>query len=337
MSGRGLLRGAELAVEEVNAQDGLLVGDVRYRINLLIEDNQSRADLSVAAAQRLVDAGVVAVVGPATSTNAIPTAAELDKAHTLMIVPVSSNPETTQNKRYVFRIIATDDMQAKVLAEFGFKDLQTRRAAILYAQNDVYSSFLADVFKTAYTELGGAIVAAEVFDADDDTFTAQLERIQAQEPELLVLPNLAHLIPNIVHQVRAAGLTIPLLGADSWTSIPMTELDGDFDNTYFSSAWSPMMQNERAQAFLAAFVQKYDSQPTAVDALTYDAFNLLFSAAQHEGSFTTRALLKGISIMESFDGVSGKATYLGQGDPIRNMGMIAIRSGEHQFVKMVEP
>ncbi|MEZ4619052.1 MAG: hypothetical protein R2867_26555 [Caldilineaceae bacterium] len=63
----------------------------------------------------------------------------------------------------------------------------------------------------------------------------------------------------------------------------MTELDGDFDNTYFSSAWSTMMQNERAQAFLAAFVQKYDSQPTAVDALTYGAFNLLFSATQHEG------------------------------------------------------
>ncbi|MEZ4619051.1 MAG: hypothetical protein R2867_26550 [Caldilineaceae bacterium] len=51
------------------------MGDVRYRINLLIEDSNPKADLSIAAAQRLVDAGVVAVVGPATSTNAIPLAA----------------------------------------------------------------------------------------------------------------------------------------------------------------------------------------------------------------------------------------------------------------------
>jgi len=342
LSGQGLLRGAELAVEEANANGGLLVGESKVRVHLLVEDNHSSAELSVDAAQRLVDQGVVAVVGPATSANAIPTAEWLNQAYTLMIAPVSSNPETTRNKRYVFRMIATDDRQAKVLAEFAFEDLAVQRAAVLYIQNDIYSSFLADVFETTYTELGGAIVAseavdAEIVEAETGEITAQLERIKAQAPELLLLPNLAYLVPAIVHQARAVGLDIPILGADSWASIPLTALDQDFDNTYFSSAWSPTMQNERAQAFRTAFVQKYNAQPTAAEALTYDAFNLLFSAAQHEGNFTTRALLKGISLMESFEGVSGKATYLGQGDPIRDMGIIAIRNGKHQFVKMVEP
>jgi branched-chain amino acid transport system substrate-binding protein len=337
LSGQGLLRGAELAVEEVNAKGGLRVGGNRYHINLLIEDNQSDAELSVAAAQRLIDQGVVAVVGPATSANAIPTAAHLEQAHTLMIAPISSNPETTRNKRYIFRIIATDDVQAKVLAEFAVKDLKTTQAAVLYTQDDVYSSFLADVFKATYTELGGTIVAYEAFDAEDDEFTAQLERIKAKEPELLVLPNLAHHLPANVHQARAIGLNIPFLGADAWTSIPTEELTEDFNSTYFTSAWSPTIQSERAQAFLEAFTKRYNTLPTAVEALTYDAFHLLFAAAQQQESFTTRALLKGISVMERFEGVSGEAIYLGQGNPIREMSIIAIQDGEHQFYKMVEP
>ncbi len=337
LSGQGLLRGAELAVEEVNSEGGLLVGERRIRINLLVEDNQSDPELSVEAAQRLVDQGVVAVVGPSTSANAIPTAELLEKARTLMIAPVSTNPETTRDKRYIFRIIATDDVQANVLAEFAFKDLQTTRAAVLYTQNDVYSSFLANRFEAAYTELGGFIVASEAFDPQHDEFKPLFERIKAQDPELLVLPNQAYSIPAAVRQARAMGISVPLLGADAWTSIPEERLDDDFDNAYFTSAWSPTIQSEQAQVFLAAFTQKYSAQPTAVAALTYDAFKLLFAAAQQQESVTTRSLLKGISVMESFDGVSGRATYLGQGNPIRDMSIIAIRNGEHHFVKVVEP
>ncbi|MCB0062118.1 MAG: ABC transporter substrate-binding protein [Caldilineaceae bacterium] len=337
LSGKGLRRGAELAVAEVNAEGGLLVGDVRIPIVLRIEDNQSKPELSVEAAQRLVDQGIVAVVGPATSANAIPTAELLEKERTLMIAPVSSNPETTRNKRYIFRIIATDDVQAEVLAEFALKELKTTRAAVLYTQDDVYSAFLADVFASAYKELGGVIVASEPFAAEASDFMPQLARIKAQEPDLLLLPNQAHSIPATVHQARNVGLDIPILGADAWTSIPAEELDSDFDNTYFTSAWSPTIQSARAQAFVAAFQQTYHAQPTAVEALTYDAFHLLFAAAQQQESFTTRALLKGISVMESFEGVSGKATYLGQGNPIRDMTVLAIRNGEHHFVKVVEP
>src|SRR5215213_11611040 len=63
---------AELAVKEVNDAGGLDVGGTKYTIELLVEDNEDKAESAVAAAQKLASAGTLAMIGPNASRNAIP-------------------------------------------------------------------------------------------------------------------------------------------------------------------------------------------------------------------------------------------------------------------------
>lgn len=335
--GDAMRRGAQMAVEEINAAGGLSVGDKQYRITLLIEDTQSSPEEAVAAARRLLQEDVVAVIGPSISAIAIPVAEVLDQAHMLMIAPFSSHPETTRNKRYVFRIIATDDVQGRVMAEFAFRDLETQNCAILFQEDDVYSAFLAETFRRTYQSLSDGSVTYESFTAEDPDVSEQLARIQESAAEALFVPVQKHHLPRVVHQARDMGITIPLLGSDTWASMYPEDLDEAYNGSYFSTVWSAALSSERSQAFEAEFAQRYGLAPTVLDVLTYDAFGLLFAAAQDQGSFRPRSVLKGIAVLERYEGVSGRAIYLGRGDPIRDMLIIEIQDGEHIFYKLAEP
>src|SRR6185369_13760138 len=133
---------AELAVREVNDAGGLQIGDGKYRIELAVEDNASKADQSAAAAQKLAsDSAIVAIVGPNASLGAIPAAEIAESSRLVLITPWSTNPKTTLDartgapKKYVFRACFTDPFEGRVLAKFALDTLKAHKAAILYDQS----------------------------------------------------------------------------------------------------------------------------------------------------------------------------------------------------------
>ncbi|HNF90029.1 MAG TPA: ABC transporter substrate-binding protein, partial [Thiobacillaceae bacterium] len=63
--------GARLAVDEINAK-GLELGGKKMKLELLGEDDQAEPKTATIVAQKLVDAGVVAVIGHLNSGTTIP-------------------------------------------------------------------------------------------------------------------------------------------------------------------------------------------------------------------------------------------------------------------------
>ena len=87
---------AELAVSEMNSAGGIAISGKSYQVELIIEDNASKADQSVAAANKLISQdNVVAIVGPNASLGAIPAAEIAEYNKTLLVTPWSTNPKTT--------------------------------------------------------------------------------------------------------------------------------------------------------------------------------------------------------------------------------------------------
>ena len=107
-NGKDLENGVRLAVEEANAQHIKLGGqDVRFDLDTV--DDQGDPRIGVQVAQKLVDDGVVAVVGYYNSGVALPSAPIFAKAGIPLIDPAATNPAITrQGLKTVFRIIATD-------------------------------------------------------------------------------------------------------------------------------------------------------------------------------------------------------------------------------------
>jgi branched-chain amino acid transport system substrate-binding protein len=193
-----------------------------------------------------------------------------------MISPASTRPETTEGKGYVFRAAFTDPFQGRVLARFARDGLHAQTVAVLYDVASAYNKGLADIFRDAFQEAGGQVVAFESYTTDARTnLSAQLARIRSSGGQVLFLPKYADEVPMQVEQARQAGIDATLLGSDSWGDIAAAEME-KFDGAVYTGHWASNMGSGQAQAFVAAYREAYSRLPTETSALTYDALGLLF-------------------------------------------------------------
>ena len=339
-SQQGSVNAAKLAVREVNDAGGLNVGGYKHKVVLIIEDNEDRAEIGVSTALSLINQeGVTAIVGPNKSRNAIPVATICEKARIPMISPISTNPQTTAGKKYVFRATFADDFQGKILASFAYNDLGVRKAAVLYDIASAYNRELAEIFKHVFEKNGGRVVAFETYTSDQNQdFRPQLLRIRDSEPELLFLPNYDQEVPLQVRQARQLGITTTFLGSDSWPRIGAELLKNqEFEGSFFSDSWSKDRAGSNAQGFIRCYREAYKKDPSSLAALTYDAFGLLFHAIQSQGRADPESIRNGLANIKNYNGVTGNISYQGSGNPAKSAVILQIKEGRTVFYKQVSP
>lgn len=336
-SGRPTLEGIELAVQMVNRDGGLNLKGQRHPITLKIADNQDDPTVAVATAHQLINQDqAVALVGMPLSRNAIPVAQVAEAASIPMVSSKSTNPQTTAGKNYVFRATFTDTFQAEVIATLLQEKLQVQRAAVLYDVASDYNKFLAESFRTAFEQRGGNIVAFETYVTDKPEFERPLAAVKAAQPEALFLPNYPAEVLEQAQIAQAIGLDIPLIGADSWTGF------GDFSDPALAGAlytadWSGDIDTPESQAFLAAYRQQYQHNPTSAAALGYDALQLLLTAMQAQGSSKPQMIQVGLNQIQDYPGVTGVISYGQGGDPHKDAAILQVQQGKAVFFESVRP
>jgi branched-chain amino acid transport system substrate-binding protein len=258
--GASCKNGAELAVEEVNNAGGLEVGGRKYKIELLIEDNEDKAESAAAAAQKLNAAGVLLMIGPNASRNAIPASTVAEANKMPMISPWSTNPKTTidpdtgQPKKYVMRACFIDDFQGVVAAKFAMTELGSKKPAVLYAVDSEYNKGIAEIFKRTMEENGILVVAFETYTTGDKDFSAQLTKIKEAGADSLFLPNYYTEVPLQVQQAHKLGFTGVIFGSDSWGAAELIDLCGPAcEGYFFTTHYATDIATPKAQAFIIEF------------------------------------------------------------------------------------
>ncbi|HKG55166.1 MAG TPA: ABC transporter substrate-binding protein [Anaerolineales bacterium] len=335
---------AELAVKEVNDAGGLEVGGTKYQIELMVEDNEDKAESAVAAAQKLASAGTLAMIGPNASRNAIPASVVAESSLMPMISPWSTNPKTTKvgdtdaSKKFVFRAAFIDDFQGRVAAKFAIDQLKTTKPAVLYDVTSEYNKGIAEFYKKTLEENGIQVVAFETYSQGDKDFSSQLTSIQNAGADSLFLPNYYSEVPLQVQQAHKAGFTGNILGSDSWGNIELMTLCGDECNGYyFTTHYAADIATPKAQAFIKAYEAAYSKTPDDVAALTYDSFGLLFQAIQAAGKLDRQAVRDAMSAITSYEGVTGNMQFKGTGDPVKSAVILQIKDGKFVYFTSAAP
>jgi branched-chain amino acid transport system substrate-binding protein len=335
--GTSTVDAAKLAIQSDNDAGGLDLGGQKQKVRLVIEDDQDRAEVAALAAQKLINQDkVVALIGPSLSRNAIPVADVAESARIPMISPNSTNPATTAGKRYVFRVDFIDPFQGRVIARFARDELQAQTAAVLYDVASAYNKGIAEVFKQAFTEAGGDVVAFETYTTGEKSFSQQLARIKQSNPSVLFLPNYDNDVPTQAEQARRAGITAILLGSDTWGTL-RTENLGELDGSYFSVDWSVDAPNQLSQAFVTRFRSTYNQPPNNIAATAYDAAGLLLASMKSTGKADPEAIRAGLAATADYAGVTGTIGYAGSGDPIKSAWIQQIKGGQVVLNKQVNP
>jgi branched-chain amino acid transport system substrate-binding protein len=335
--GQSSVNAANMFVDAVNENGGVQVGDQKVKVTLLIEDDQDQAETAVSAAQKLINQdGVVAIIGPQASRNAIPAATIAENARIPMISPWSTNPDTTAGKEYVFRTAFIDPFQGRILARFALEEQQVTKAAILYDKASPYNRDIADIFKTVFEEAGGEIVAFEAYTTGEEDFSTQLAAIKESGAELLFLPNYYNELQLQTAQMEEMGIEIPLLGSDSWGGVQPETLPVPL-GAFYSAHYAPDIASDVAQTFIQNYQDAYGETPDDVAALTYDAFGMLFQAITDQNSFDPEAIRNGLGSMAPYEGVTGTIAYQGSGDPVKSAIIMQIKDGQVEFYTLANP
>jgi len=332
-------KAAELLAAQVNQAGGIQVGAKKYPLKLFVEDNEDKAESAAAAAQKLISQNnVLAIIGPNASGNAIPAARICEDAGVIMITPWSTNPKTTEGKKFTFRACFIDDFQGQVMAKFVRDNLKAQTAAVLYDVASEYNKGIAEFFKKFFETAGGKVVAFESYTKDDKDFSSQLTSIKAANPDVLFLPNYYNEVPLQAQQARRLGLTCPFIGSDSWGSEELLRLGAkDLEGSYFSTHYAPDIATPKAQRFIKDFEAKYGKKPDDVAALTYDGCKLLCAAITQAGALDRKKVRDALASIQKFEGVTGQLNFKNLCDPVKSAVILLIKDGKFTYHASVQP
>jgi branched-chain amino acid transport system substrate-binding protein len=346
--GEGSKYAAEMWLEDIKKAGGLDVGGVKYNVEVVVEDNESKPESAVKAATKLITQDeILAMVGPQASSQAIPAGEIANNYGTPMISPWSTNPNTTKDRPFVFRGCFLDPFQGPVVANFVKEEFGFTKAAVLYDVASDYPKGLAEFFKAAWEKINGpgSVVAYESFTTKDADFSSQLTNIIKSGAQFLFTPQYYNEVALIVQQAHELGFKGPIVGSDSWGSAETVTLCGpDCYGLFFSTHYAAAGATGATKAFIDRYKAKYGYVPDDVGALTWDALRIVQTAIQNTGKLSgdivkdRKAVRDAMAKIKEFDGITGKMTFTEDGDPIKCAVIVRISDkGEFEFYKSVCP
>ncbi len=333
--GEAALRGARLAIDDLNAAGGILGRPAA----LIVEDNRSLAGESATAAKKLLSRDrVVALVGECSSTRTLEAAPIAQAAGIPLVTPAATNERVTAAGDCIFRMCFTDPFQGEVLAAYAWKKLGLRRAALLIDATSPYSVGLAEVFAKTFAALGGEIVATQKYAGGDKDFRAQLTAVRGARADAIFLPGYYVEAGLAAQQARELGLRATLLGGDGFEAPQLLEIGGAaLEGTVYTTHYSAESADPASQRFVAAYQQRHGSAPVGLAALSYDSVRLIADAIRRAGTTEREALRNALAATRDFPGITGRTSLDERRDAIKDATIIAVRDGRCVFVETIRP
>jgi len=335
--GRSTDNGIKLALEEINAAGGVNGKKVRL---ITYDDKGDGREAGNAVTRLVTHDRVAAVLGEVASSLSLNGAPVCQENGVPMITPSSTNPDVTAVGDMIFRVCFIDPFQGGVCAKFAreHEGLKAAKAAILYDQSSAYAVGLQEEFGKAFKNLGGEVVATEVYQAGDSDFSAQLTAIRAAQPDVVFVPGYYTDVGNIAIQARKLGITAPLLGGDGWDSSKLAEIGGDAINgCFYSNHYSPEDPDPRVQDFIRKYKEKNGGTPDGLAALGYDAARIVCEAMSRAKSLSGADVAAELAKTKDFQGVTGKISIDAERNAVKPAGILEMKDGVPKYVTTIEP
>ncbi len=321
-----ILAGARIAVEEINEAGGI---DGK-QIEAIWEDGKCDPKAATTATQKLVDIDKVKIILGLTCSSEILAAAPITEKNKVIVIGAStSSPDVTKAGDFVFRTYPSDAFSASVAAEYGYKTLGAKKAAIINENKD-YPQALARVFEESFEKLGGGIVSHETFNPEETEFKTQVLKIKESSPDVIyVAPQAPSKGLLVIRQIRDSGLNQQLLSAENFLSKEVVDEGGDLLEGLIGLEPSFDKNNPKAQKLFEKYKQKYNKEPPwpFFQASAYDDVYLIKEAIESVG-MDTEKIRDWLYDVKDWDGAVGKLTIDENGDPIIKFAIKQIKNGE---------
>ncbi len=327
-AGKDMLNAMKLAVDITNKAGGVL-GE---QLAVDPQDSPCDAQVAVSAAQKLVTDGVVAVIGPYCSGDAIPASAIYARANLPFVDPDATNPKLTQHGYHnIFRTIGRDDQQGTFAAIVMTKKFHAKRVVIIH-DNTTYAKGLATYTQTALAKYPGVkVVDFDAIVPGSRDFSAILTKIKSLNPDVTYFTGYYADGGLFVKQFLQLKVSGQIMCGDGNNSPGFIQLAGPAaEHAFITGAPIPQFVPSAA-TFVKQFTATYHIAPGAYSAYTYDATMIAIHAIKLAKSTNSSAIIHVLSMTKNYPGVTGPITFSPVGDRVQIQYVLAtVRKG--QFV-----
>ncbi|MGO5028257.1 ABC transporter substrate-binding protein [Candidatus Agathobaculum pullicola] len=271
--GNAVARGAQIAADEINAQGGI-------QIELKFEDDENNTEKAVNAYNTLKDWGMQLSLGSVTSKPCEAISTDINTDRIFALTPSASSVATTEGKDNVFQMCFADPNQGTASAEYIADQKLGTKIAIIWKNDDVYSTGIHDKFVSEAEAKGLEIVSDTTFtDASATDFSVQLNDAKSKGADLLFLPIYYNPASLILTQANAMGYAPKFFGVDGMDGILTVE---NFDTTLAEGVmlltpFNADAADEKTVSFVTKYQEAYGEIPNQFAA---DAYDCIYAYAQ---------------------------------------------------------
>ncbi len=310
--GEQLKRGAQMAVDEINAAGGVN----GQKLEMLIGDDACDPKQATAVANKMVSDKAVFVAGHFCSGSSIPASDIYKEGKILQITPASTNPKLTDDalskgNTTVFRTCGRDDVQGLTVGTYILKWHRNARVAVLHDKSP-YGKGVADETKRTLNKGGLREVMYEAYNDTDKDFTALINKMKQAKIDMIVLGGYHTAAALMIKQSREQGLGAQMVGFDSLETAEFAQLGGAATNGVLMS-FPPKAEDDPKNADLVKKFRDAKYNPEGYTLFSYAAVKVWAQAAAKAKSTDPAAVAAALR-SQTYESAVGPLAFDQKGD-----------------------
>jgi branched-chain amino acid transport system substrate-binding protein len=299
--GASLRNAAELALIDSGGND----------LTILVKDDQSTPAGARAAAQAAVAEGAELILGPLFAPN-VREAASVARPSNKQMIAFST--DTTAASRGVYLLSFLVENYVERIVDFSIARGKKSFAAMI-PDND-YGRVAEAQFQSTVAQKGGRVMAIEHYAPGAAASAAQKIAAAAPQIDALFIPDQADAMASVAAALTSAGIDtkrIQMLGTGLWSDARVIKLPA------LQGAWFAAPETSGFNSFAGRYRAKFNSDPTRIATLAYDATSLAAALARQQGS-------------QRYNGADGVFRFRADGQNERGLSVLQIGGGSTSVV-----
>lgn len=321
--GLPMKRGFELAQAELNHYGG-------PQITFIIEDDQSTIEGAKAALNKLIHQdGVSIITGITFSTQLRELAPIVEENGVVCFSSLSSAAGLSALSDFIFRTGLTTDVQNPAGVRVSQEKLGYQRVALIYDENDVYSTSSNEEVSKALAASGIDIVITETIQTHGTDFSPQLTRIMEANPDALFISALSADMTQIIIQGREVGIPASVRFIIPDLTRIEVQLAGEAaEGAIAFTNWRATADTPGNQAFVENYRAKYGIEPDPWAAQSYATLYILAEAISNAQSTEATAVRDALAHIMDLDTILGQFSFNEVGDAVYDPIVLTVENGE---------
>lgn len=272
-----------MAIDDLNAKPITVAGQ-KVKFELVSEDDQADPRVGTQVAQRLVDAGVKAVIGHFNSGVSIP-ASRIYSDAGIPQLSVSTNPAyTTSGYKTTFRLVGSDSQIGGSLGRYAVMQLKAQRIAVI-DDRTAYGQGIADEFVKALAGMGKKPFKREYTNDKATDFTAILTALKAQNPDVIFYGGADAQAAPMARQMKRLGINARLMGGDMLNTPTFIQLAGpDAVGHYSAVAGGELGSRPAGKDFESRYKARFKQDVVLLGPQFYDGVMIVADAMKRANS-----------------------------------------------------